>query len=150
MTLIYSLDCHMNFGRSSLPLTLSASTKEEKHPSSILWYVAILREYKLTKYMKIVDEASSKLGLDREVLIPIDATHQRICKFQSETDPLLLPIVGQIKRCSAQITRSGMTPGNAMRFQLLLLLTNEQQGQNPPPQPHLRNSSFQSLRIPSS
>lgn len=64
--------------------------------------------------MKIVDEASSKLGLDREVLIPIDATHRRICKFQSETDPLFLPLLGQIKRCSAQITQAGKAWSHAV------------------------------------
>ena len=61
--------------------------------------------------MKIVDEASSKLGVEGEVLIPIDATHRRICKFQSETDPLFLPVLAQIKRCSAQTTQIGEIPG---------------------------------------
>ncbi|KAF6231685.1 hypothetical protein HO173_009987 [Letharia columbiana] len=54
----------------------------------------------------IVDETSSKLGLEDEVLIPIDATHRRICKSQSQTDPLFLPVLAQIKRCSAQITKA--------------------------------------------
>ena len=62
--------------------------------------------------MKIVDETSSKLGVESEVLIPIDATHRRICKFQSRTDPLFLLVLAQIKRCSAQSIQAVETSGN--------------------------------------
>lgn len=66
--------------------------------------------------MKIVDETSSKLRVENEVLIPIDATHRRICKFQSQTDPLFLPVLAQIKRCSAQITKADQAQGNELLY----------------------------------
>ena len=64
--------------------------------------------------MKIVDETSSKLGVESELLIPIDATHRRICKFQSRTDPLFLPVLAQIKRCSVQNVQVDDEPGNEL------------------------------------
>lgn len=57
--------------------------KEGKSLALIRWYVFILRMCKLTERIRIVDEASSKLGVEREVLIPIDAMHRRIFKFSN-------------------------------------------------------------------
>ncbi len=73
-----------------------------------------------------MDETSSKLGVESEVLIPIDATHGRICKFQSEIDPLFLPVLAQIKRCSIRNTKIDDVPGNESIYQLFWLLIVEQ------------------------
>ena len=43
----------------------------------------------------MVDEVSSRLGVEDEVLVPIDATHSRICKFNGPSDALFLK---QIKK----------------------------------------------------
>lgn len=81
----------------------------------------LIRE--LTKHLKIVDETSSKLGLESELLIPIDATHSGICKFHGRTDPLFLLVLAQIKRCSIQSTQDNDKSGKKLQCQPLLLLT---------------------------
>lgn len=48
---------------------------------------------------QIVDEVSSRLGIKDEVIIPVDATHRRICRFSGPSDPLYLPVLAQIKQC---------------------------------------------------
>ena len=49
---------------------------------------------------QIVDEHSSRLGIEHELLIPIDANHRDICKFQGPSDPLYTTVLLQIIRCS--------------------------------------------------
>ena len=79
-----------------------------------------------TQRMKIVDETSSRLGVESEVLIPIDATHRKICKYRSQTDPLFLPVLAQIQRCSAQSTQANEFPGMVHDFDCPHLLTFQQ------------------------
>ena len=69
----------------------------------------------VTEHVKVVDETSSKLGVESELLIPIDATHRRICKFQSRTDPLFLPVLAQMKRSSMQIIQADDDSGNEIQ-----------------------------------
>ena len=47
----------------------------------------------------MVDEESSRLGVDGEVLIPIEATHSGISKFNGPSDARFLPVLAQIQRC---------------------------------------------------
>ena len=82
--------------------------------------------HKLTQRMKVVDETSSRLGVESEVLIPIDATHRQICKYRSETDPLFLPVLAQIQRCSGQSTQANQLPGMIYDFGCPHLLTLRQ------------------------
>ncbi|KAL2049341.1 hypothetical protein ABVK25_010351 [Lepraria finkii] len=58
---------------------------------------------------QVVDEISSLLGVEDEVLVPIDATHSRICKFNSPSDALFLPVLAQIKRLSENCTGKQVT-----------------------------------------
>ncbi|MCJ1473354.1 hypothetical protein MMC13_002005 [Lambiella insularis] len=46
---------------------------------------------------KIVDEVSSRLGIEDEVLIPIDSTDSEICKYRSSTDAQFLLVLAQIE-----------------------------------------------------
>ena len=69
----------------------------------------------LTEHLKIVDKTSSKLRLENELLIPIDATHSGIFKFDNRTDPLFLPVLAQIKRCSIQSTQINDKSGNELK-----------------------------------
>ena len=48
---------------------------------------------------KVVDQESSCLGLEHEILIPLDATHRQICKYESPSDPLYILVLAEIKRC---------------------------------------------------
>ena len=32
-------------------------------------------------------------------MIPIDATHRDICKYETPSDPLYMPVLAEIKRC---------------------------------------------------
>jgi hypothetical protein len=52
----------------------------------------------------VVDEVSSRLGVEDEVVLPIDATHSRICKFGGPSDALFLPVLAQLKRLSGICT----------------------------------------------
>ena len=88
-----------------------------------LQYIHLPRIRELTMHLKIVDETSSKLGLESELLIPIDATHSGICKFHSRTDPLFLLLLAQIKRCSNQSTQDKDKSGKKLQCQRLLLFT---------------------------
>lgn len=46
---------------------------------------------------KIVDEASSTIGCDNEVLQPIQSTHQEMVRFESENDKGFENVVGKFR-----------------------------------------------------
>ena len=49
-----------------------------------------------THASQIVPEESAKMGIQNEVLLPLNADHSSICKFQSSDDPLYKHVKGLI------------------------------------------------------
>lgn len=44
------------------------------------------------------------------MLIPIDADHRRICKFNNPSDPRYLPVLAELRRCVEKATgKSGIS-----------------------------------------
>lgn len=56
--------------------------------------------------LKVVDEKSSILGVDGELVIPIEASHSGICKFPCINHPICTPVLGQLEACSVDALES--------------------------------------------
>ena len=60
--------------------------------------------------IQIVDDVSARLGVEEELLVPIDADHRHICKFNSPSNPRYLPVLAELRRCVEKATkRSGLS-----------------------------------------
>ena len=58
---------------------------------------------------------SARLGVVDELLIPIDADHRRICKFNNPSDPRYLPVLAELRRCVEKATRKSGIPAKPIQ-----------------------------------
>ena len=83
------------------------------YPGGVFPYLSLLQ---------VVDEDSSRLGVDGEILIPIEATHSGISKFNGPSDARFLPVLAQIQRCSIEFTTPDYAMAATSTLSSLLLL----------------------------
>ena len=55
---------------------------------------------------KVVDEVSSTIGYDKEVLQPIQSTHQDMVRFESENEEGFENVVGKLKKLKKHALQS--------------------------------------------